>query len=973
LALPLFSLTLFISAFLLFLVQPLMGKLILPKLGGTPQVWNTCMLFFQTVLLAGYAYTHTSGTRLKLHTALVVHCILLALALPLFLIIPTASWFVVSWAPDVEMPPVFATLGVLFMSIGIPFFVVSTSAPLLQKWFAYTGDPAAKDPYFLYGASNFGSLLSLLMYPFLIEPFLPVIGQRWMLLVFYIGLAALIVACALRVWKSPMVELHLAGAGAGTADAPAAPIPATEAQVSTAVKAGPSPARAVPRKKGVKGHGARLEGGAEPEAETPIHHTDDMTWGRRIRWTMLAAVPSSLMLGVTSYISVDLSPFPLLWIIPLALYLTTFIIVFMPWWTGSVAGRHSTIMGSDATFSPHLAVIYFFMPLAIVILAVMLLRGGFDPAVSTLFLLAGFFFVTLGCHGELARDRPSTRHLTEYYLLMSFGGMLGGLFNGIVAPLLFTGVWEFPIAIVLAALVRPKLVESGWVDDLALNTSPSFQSWVHQQGDDIAKSVGRPAPHNTWLFSYIMDVVMGLVVFGMSWFFAWYFSDQSRLSAALKFLGMKAYGSWAYSAMLFGIPLVICFFYYGRPLRFAIGLGGVILLNHYIFNERYSGENVKYAGRSYFGVLRVLEGTEKSNAGPVEFTYLMHGTTYHGRNYIARKGNDVSRLATTYYHRFGPVGIVMEQYNWFPGTQNSYHGDARMPCSQIGAIATALVGGGNLPAASLVDLWSEPPYATIGLGTGTMASYSRPYQHLTYYEIDEKIRNMSLPTDGNPPLFTYLQGAIKRGTDLEVIMGDARLTMERENPRNALFPYFKDVGGQQVIALEKSPMDQHREKYYKVIVVDAFSSDAIPVHLITKQAIQLYLDKMSDDGILCVHTSNRHLNLVRPVAKIVQDLNKDAAKNNDVGWKVMVGKDRDRRSDESAPLGHFSSEYVMIYRADNKHFDEMITKSENNQLRPLESQVEWYSPLDKNEVTSSVWTDDYSNIVSVIRWPWSRH
>jgi hypothetical protein len=978
LALPLFSLTLFISAFLLFLVQPLMGKLILPKLGGTPQVWNTCMVFFQTALLAGYAYTHTSSTRLKLRSQLAVHCLLLVAALPLFLVIPTGYWYIDRWAPDIEVAPVVATLGVLLFSIGVPFFVVSTSAPLLQKWFAYTGDPAAKDPYFLYGASNLGSLLSLVLYPFLIEPFLPVMGQRYLLVVFYVVLAVLIVACALRVWKAPAAELHLAGVGAAVADAPApAPTPAADA-VSTAVKAGPSPARAVARKKGVRGHGGHLEGGhAAPELPSiSAGRPDEMTWWRRLRWTLLAAVPSSLMLGVTSYVSVDLSPFPLLWVIPLALYLTTFIVVYMAWWTGSAAGQRLELHG-DAPFSPHRAVVYFLMPISILALAVILLRGGFDPFWSTLVLMLAFFFVTLGCHGELARDRPSTRHLTEYYLLMSFGGMLGGLFNGIIAPIVFPGVWEFPIAIVLAALVRPQLSEGGWLDDAALNSSPGFQTWAVQQGDQVAKSFGKPAPHTAYVFNYFMDVVLGVAVFLLACLMAWLLGDRERLTAVMKFLGLtrSVFGQYAQLALLFGLPLVIAFFFASRPLRFAIALGGVILCNQYLFNERYSGEHLRYAGRSYFGVLRVLEDEERLRGGEVNYTYLMHGTTYHGRNYIAKKGMpDLSRLATTYYHRYGPVGLVMEQYNWFPGPQNTFWADARMPCTQIGQVVASL-GVGNLPVANLVDAWSEPPYATIGLGTGTMASYSRPYQSLDYYEIDEKIRNMSLPTDGSGPFFTYLLSALQRGVNLDIIMGDARLTMQKENPRNLIRPELDK--GQIVLHQEPVPASRvdfyGRDGFYKAINVDAFSSDAIPVHLITKQAIKLYLSKLTDDGILCVHTSNRHLNLVKPVARVVEDLNLDARKGEGPEYLVRVGKDRDRRQDQAGPLGHFSSEYVMIFRKDNQQFLDYIAKSENKQLPNFESEVEWYDPIQKKEVSSSVWTDDYSNLVSVIRWPWSRH
>src|SRR5215207_3912310 len=175
LALPLYAFTLFVSAFILFLVQPIVGKIILPKLGGTPQVWNTCMVFFQMVLLAGYAYTHNVSTRLTLRQQLMAHGVLLLLPLIVLLPIPFAlglvdpSYSIWTFVPDLGSNPIPSTLGILFTYVALPFLVVATSAPLLQKWFAHTGHPASKDPYFLYGASNFGSMLSLIVYPLLIE------------------------------------------------------------------------------------------------------------------------------------------------------------------------------------------------------------------------------------------------------------------------------------------------------------------------------------------------------------------------------------------------------------------------------------------------------------------------------------------------------------------------------------------------------------------------------------------------------------------------------------------------------------------------------------------------------------------------------------------------------------------------------------------------------------------------------------
>ena len=301
---------------------------------------------------------------------------------------------------------------------------------------------------------------------------------------------------------------------------------------------------------------------------------------------------------------------------------------------------------------------------------------------------------------------------------------------------------------------------------------------------------------------------------------------------------------------------------------------------------------------------------------PYEYTFLMHGTTYHGRNYLApRKGEmggvDLSRLATTYYHRYGPVGIVMERDNWFPGAQNTFRADARLPAAIFG-----LMGGDAMgPLAALGQVWAEPPFATIGLGTGTMVSYAHPYQWMTYYEIDDVIREFSLPPDPDAPIpegltdpdaielaklrpreapghFTYLQNAVKRGVNLEVIMGDARqsLAFDREkNNKDNSFVYSFDFEEQKRKGAAHGPTPSrfnaprhspspNRQKFYKAINVDAFSSDAIPVHLVTRQAIELYLSKLTDDGVLMLHTSNRHMDLVVPVSRIALQLSKEYVK-----------------------------------------------------------------------------------------------
>jgi len=1059
LALPIFAITLFVSAFLLFLVQPMIGKLILPKLGGTPQVWNTCMVFFQSVLLLGYAYTHSLSTRLKLRQQLMVHCALLVVPIGLIIWQPFYST-VYEWEPPTGGNPIPQTLMLLATLVGIPFFVVSTTAPLLQKWFAYSGDPAAKDPYFLYGASNLGSLLSLFFYPFLIEPFaaLPIQSDIW--LYGYIALALMVGYCAYLVstMAPPDEQIEAEAAQAAAAgeitepppamvpeaaspDTPPAAEPAPSAAAQTAVRPGPGAGgRAQRHKKGAKPAAPGAPAAAPDEdksvaIEMPAAHrehtgaTAEMTNWRRLRWVLLAAVPSSLMLGVTSYISTDLSPFPLVWIGALALYLLSFILVYMKFWTGTEVGLLSGLGFLSNRDRPqagvtwHDATICALQPLGIVVLCFLIVHGGFGFGYAAL-AWAGFFACALACHGELAVDRPSTKHLTEYFLLMSVGGAIGGMFNGIFAPILFQkGVIEFHIAVVIACVVRPQYIPSGWFDDLVMNAFPGLQAWFKNQGDEMAKSMGREAPRSTYLFSSLMDIVFGVFVLSISYYLAKTFGlgrMTEALESAVRFFGLTTNWqvSMLQSILVYFIPLIFCFFFAGRPLRLGLAVTGLMIGNVYML--QYDDGRVLESRRTYFGQLRVRMGGEEVSdpdendlfrdrdkdvelpeelrqggslhAPPYRFTYLMHGTTDHGRNYFYPEDErhkdkyqkhrvNLSRLATTYYHRYGPVGFALEQYNWFasgallrhpteredpknakspyrllaptklpkdwrditPGRQNDFTGDARLPASIVASAFGAAMNGGGAILEPVLAPWSEPPIATIGLGTGTMASYSRPFGFMTYYEIDDVIRGFSLPESGEQAHFTYLQQAIRRGVNLEVIMGDARQSLEpKREPKNKFNSFvfrgefklgnearaysritYNARGDQQIRSIAPN-----REKFYKVINVDAFSSDAIPIHLVTKQAIEIYLGKLADDGVLCVHTSNRHMDLVAPVARIAMELDKIAAAEGKPRINVRVGKDSSKDDKKPPYMGHTSSEYVMIYRGEffAKYLDTLAAK-----------------------------------------------
>lgn len=379
--LALFSLAALTSAFLLFWVEPLFAKLVLPLLGGSPAVWNTCLMVFQAMLLLGYLYAHLSSRFLDSRRQAWVHVGLLGLAL---LSLPVA--IPRDWTPPASGNVIPWLVQLLAVGVGPPFVVLAATAPLLQRWLSSADHPAARNPYMLYAASNAGSLLGLLAFPLLMEPNLR-LGEQSKLWSFGYALAlALTLGCAALGWKG------------------------------SRQRSGPL--------------GAESAGDETVASPTMVD---------RARWVALAFVPSSLLLGVTTYLSTDVAAMPLLWVVPLALYLITFIIVFA---RGSRESNHPAAIVQAA------------------LVTVLVIALFFGPNMSLAWEYAlhlGVFTATaLVLHGELAASRPSPRHLTEFYLWMALGGALGGAFNAIIAPLLFKSIAEYQIVLVLGCFLRPS-------------------------------------------------------------------------------------------------------------------------------------------------------------------------------------------------------------------------------------------------------------------------------------------------------------------------------------------------------------------------------------------------------------------------------------------------------------------------------------------------------------------------------------
>ena len=370
---PVYSLTLLLSAALLFSVQPMFSKMILPLLGGTPQVWNTAMLFFQMMLLGGYAYAHGTTKFLSIRAQAAIHIVLLIIFIGVLPIaIPDG------WVPPVDSDPTLWQLSLMLITVGGPFFVLAGSAPMLQRWFTATDHPDANDPYFLYGASNLGSMTALLAYPVVIEPLMKLDQQAMAWAGSYVALIACTILAALLVWA----------------------------------------------------HGKKVP------ISRKAANDEFISWRLRFKWLVLAFIPSSLMLGVTTFITTDIASVPLLWIIPLALYVGTFIVAF----------ARVPIISKEKVMQ-----IQGILMIVLVVHTIMFMPS---PALIIGFHMLLFFFSALACHMELTSSRPRAEHLTEFYLIMSLGGAFGGILNAIIAPKFFVLPLEYALILTVACFMR---------------------------------------------------------------------------------------------------------------------------------------------------------------------------------------------------------------------------------------------------------------------------------------------------------------------------------------------------------------------------------------------------------------------------------------------------------------------------------------------------------------------------------------
>ena len=675
----LYALTIFVSAFLLFQIQPVITRAILPWFGGSAAVWTVCLLFFQVTLLLGYLYSHCIITYLKPKNQKILHITLLIVSLISLPIIPREAL-----KPIGGEDPTFKILLLLLATVGMPYFLLSTTGPLLQGWFEANRKVSGEtlSPYRLYALSNGGSMLALISYPILIEPWFT---TRFQAIGWSISFVIFVSLCVLVAWKLK-----------------------TPDKVDT--------------------ENMEEISASDIEIVKP-------SWALQLLWVGLAACSCTLLLSITTHLSENIAAIPFLWVAPLSLYLLSFIFCFA---------------GKSWKWKPAFLA---FPALLIAAMAYTLTAKYQVPEIKGLIALfsAGLFVCCMVCHGELARLRPHPRYLTNFYLMLSLGGALGGVFVGAIAPRVFQGNYELPIALCACAIFCVGLLYKETTVDLK----------------DI---------------------------------------------------------SW-----------------------FALIVGVVVLILSFISHIKEERKTYQRIVRNFYGTLRVSEYDGAK--------HLVNGTITHGIQFL---DPEKQGLPTSYYAKESGVGLAIE------------------------AIKPAI----------------NRKIGVIGLGTGTVAAYGKPGDVIHYYEINP------LDVDIAKTDFTYLKNCKGK---VELVLGDARLSMEKEAPQN-----------------------------FDVLAVDAFSGDAIPVHLLTKEAFDLYFKNLKPDGILAVHVSNQYLDLVPVVEKLATNVDKESI-------YVLNDGDEERQVSTSA--------WVLV--------------AKRGRFKGTAIQSAGTPPKVRKDLR--LWTDDYSNLFQILK------
>ncbi len=754
----LFAFTIVISAFLLFQVQPVIAKIILPWFGGSAAVWTTCLLFFQMVLLLGYLYAHAVVRYLKPRVQMVLHIGLLLLSLVALPIYPNQAW-----KPTGLEEPTMAILRLLAVTVGLPYFLLSTTGPLLQAWYARRFKGAM--PYRLYALSNAGSMFALLSYPVLFEPQFTTRQQSLMWSVAY---GVFIAICGFTAFRS--------------GSAPALP--------------------------------EESEGG---EAHRPGVRQYAL-------WLALPACASVLLLAITNHLSQNVAAIPFLWVLPLSIYLLTFILCF----EGSGWYRRN----------PYLQVLA--VALASMAFADSVDATGNVPIKVLVPLFAiGLFTCCMVCHGELARLKPHPRYLTHFYLMISAGGAVGGLLVGLVAPHVFHALYELQIGMAACALLT-----------LIVLRGDTEYGWFAKLLDAPRLLIAAAALASVGIAAYAYRSQLQMTATRVVSLFVKNWTEPDNFMNTVVVV------------LLITVSIVVLLLLRAGRIRgslpaFGAELMAFVLLGYLSFQVRQLTGGYRVSVRNFYGALRVRDSGTPQQLDSTRT--LTHGTINHGEQFLNPARRD---LPTTYYGPNTGVGIAIREKQ------------------RLGAIRVGV----------------------IGLGTGTIAAYGRPNDYYRFYEINPLILRLARTE------FYFLPDCKAR---VDVAMGDARLSLERE-------------------------LEQGQPQNFDVLAVDAFSSDSIPVHLLTREAMQVYFRHLRPNGILAVHISNRYLDLEPVLARATEAAHEEA--------RVV-----DTEDDESQDV--FGATWVLITSPATGFDAEETSKS---------AQID-------GKKNVRLWTDDYSNLFQILK------
>ena len=663
-----------------------------------------------------------------------------------------------NWKPLTPDFPVTGIFALLIVSIGLPFFILSTTGPLLQTWYARSHQGTS--PYRLYALSNIGSLLALVTYPFVVEPALSLRAQAllWSLLFGVFSVGVMLCARSIHRVTQPYLSVDFAD--------------------------------------------ARI---AVPSRST------------RLLWIALATVPSVMLLATTNQLCQQVAVVPFLWVLPLAIYLLSFVICFdnQRWYRRGV-------------FHPMLGA-------AVFIALAVLVRPNASILIQIVSYSMLLFAICMVCHGELVRLKPHERYLTSFYLMVAIGGALGGIFVVVVAPWLFAGYWEFHLAIWSSLLL------------LIIVLMRSSSSWLHQRSPAAAISLLAGAILLPELIS--TNSLLGAIRRA---------SEASHLIPAFAAVGLM-------STVAFQKNSPLCRRWPGSIVQACSILALVVIGGALLVDIEGNRANSLIASRNFYGTLGVYSVDSQN---PEDHYYMLrHGQIIHGEQYTAA---DKRYQPTTYYGPESAIGLVMLNH---PRRFALNPNDRSL---RVGAI---------------------------GLGVGTIAAYGMPGDYIRFYEINPAVTKIA----DESGYFTYLRDSRAR---IEIVPGDARLSMEREMAN----------GGPQG---------------FDVLVLDAFAGDAIPVHLLTIEAFAIYLRELNPDGVIAIHVTNRYLDLQPVIREIAEHFGLESARVHQAAGPLVKPGD-----------------WIILARNNSVLGRAAIA----SKLRPLDSQRK-----------VRLWTDDYSNLFQILK------